>query len=972
MTYIKKMVLHGFKSFANKTEIPFDKTINVIIGPNGSGKSNISDALCFVLGRLSSKSLRASKSSNLIFQGSKDKKPAHEASVELIFDNSNRLFNVNFDELVIKRIVRRNGQSIYKINNETKTRQEVLEILAQGGIDPNGFNLVLQGEIARFIKMHSEERREIIEEIAGISIYESRKQKSLKEIEKTEEKLKEVSAILRERTSYLKNLDEERKQALKFKELEKTIKQCKASIISKKIEEKKKFLESINKEVEKNQKFKSKIKEEIEKISGEIVEFENKINEINRFIQKTTGLERESLNEEVTELKSKIAADEARKENFEKKFSDNEIRKDELESNLANLEDELNELKKESPKISKKQEEIKIKKKELEKVKDEKEQLASLQANIINIKDKIRDKESSLLKIKSESKALYNYIQNISSELSTHTIEECEKNILYLKKEYEKKINETDEINSRKLLFEKSLSVCEAEIERNKKIKEKLPSSDKCPLCQVKLSDNHRKNVLNEADFNIERNKKSIYEINENILNLKNELKKFESEKNKINDEISIKQSELSKLNLIEEKKSLMNNLISEEKEIEEEILRLEISMQNLDKKIQEKSIIEEKYSRLFFELQELSSRTDENLNTTILFKEREFESIENVIKSIIKDQSQINSEIIRLKSELKKNKDILNKKQKSLEELNLKFKKLYDERTKIQEIIKQKNIQYVEKQNIASRFNDSINEHKINLAKIAAEIESLDFELNEFSGIEIISGSMDFLEEKLKKSEQSIMGIGNVNLRALETYNTIKEEYDKISEKVKNLESERNEIISIIEEIDKKKRKTFMKTFNAINELFTRNFSQLSVKGKAFLELENNENIFDGGINITIKVAKGKYFDVTSLSGGEQTLIALSLIFAIQEYKPYSFYVLDEIDAALDKRNSELLAELLKKYIQSGQYLMISHNDSIISGASTIYGVSMNNGISKILSLNLKEKEDVPKEFKEEVKQEI
>ncbi|HLD98101.1 MAG TPA: AAA family ATPase, partial [Candidatus Nanoarchaeia archaeon] len=127
-------------------------------------------------------------------------------------------------------------------------------------------------------------------------------------------------------------------------------------------------------------------------------------------------------------------------------------------------------------------------------------------------------------------------------------------------------------------------------------------------------------------------------------------------------------------------------------------------------------------------------------------------------------------------------------------------------------------------------------------------------------------------------------------------------------------------------------------------------------VKGRAFLEIENPEDIFEGGVNITIKVAKGKYFDVTSLSGGEQTLVALSLIFAIQEYKPFFFYILDEIDAALDKRNSELLSNLLKKYIQAGQYIIISHNDSIISGADVLYGVSMNNGVSKILSLEIRE----------------
>ena len=135
MAILKKLVMHGFKSFPRKTEIPFDNGINVILGPNGSGKSNISDALCFVLGRLSIKSIRAKKAANLIFMGTKAASPSKEATVEIIFSNDDKTFTIDSSEVSIKRIVRKNGQSIYKINNETKTRQEVLTLLAQAGIE---------------------------------------------------------------------------------------------------------------------------------------------------------------------------------------------------------------------------------------------------------------------------------------------------------------------------------------------------------------------------------------------------------------------------------------------------------------------------------------------------------------------------------------------------------------------------------------------------------------------------------------------------------------------------------------------------------------------------------------------------------------------------------------------------------------------------------------------------------------------
>ena len=115
-----------------------------------------------------------------------------------------------------------------------------------------------------------------------------------------------------------------------------------------------------------------------------------------------------------------------------------------------------------------------------------------------------------------------------------------------------------------------------------------------------------------------------------------------------------------------------------------------------------------------------------------------------------------------------------------------------------------------------------------------------------------------------------------------------------------------------------------------------------------------DKKEIFNAGLEILVKVGPGKYFDVTSLSGGEQTLVSLALIFAIQEYKPYFFYILDEIDAALDKRNSERLGSLLRKYMKKGQYIIITHNDEIITNATNLYGVSMHDGISKVISMKL------------------
>lgn len=347
MTYIKKMVMKGFKSFARETAINFDQHMNVVVGQNGSGKSNITDALCFVLGRLSIKSIRAAKASHLIFSGNKEFKGANEAFVEIILDNSDKAFSLDNNEITIKRIVKKNGQSIYKINNETRTRQEVLELLAQAGIDPHGFNIILQGEIERFVKMPSDERRKVIEEVAGISVYEMRKEKSIRELEKTEERLKQINAILRERTNYLRNLESEREQALKYKKLEELKKRCKASIIKRNMQEKEKELNNIieNSEI-KNKEVKKK-QELILKIRNEINLLNEKINNISLKIQKSSGIEQDSLLHEISTLKQEIAGMNARKENFENNLLELNRRKQNLEESAGLLETEIKEISKE-------------------------------------------------------------------------------------------------------------------------------------------------------------------------------------------------------------------------------------------------------------------------------------------------------------------------------------------------------------------------------------------------------------------------------------------------------------------------------------------------------------------------------------------------------------------------------------------------------------------------------------------------
>ena len=198
MTKINKVTIHGFKSFAHKTEIPFEESYNCVLGPNGSGKSNIGDALCFVLGRLSAKSMRAEKAANLIFNGGKNKSPSKQGSVEITFCNETKTFPYDTKEVAVSRVISPKGSSSYRINGKKKTRTEVLDTLGLAKINPEGYNIILQGDITRFVTMSPTERRKIIEEISDVSTYDEKKNKALNELNRVDEKLTNAKIILKD------------------------------------------------------------------------------------------------------------------------------------------------------------------------------------------------------------------------------------------------------------------------------------------------------------------------------------------------------------------------------------------------------------------------------------------------------------------------------------------------------------------------------------------------------------------------------------------------------------------------------------------------------------------------------------------------------------------------------------------------------------------------------------------------------
>ncbi len=1138
MTIIKSMKLKGFKSFANPTEIPFGPYFNIILGPNGSGKSNIMDALCFVLGKRSAKSMRAEKSANLIFNGGKKGSAMNKAEVSIVFDNSNKDFKIDSKEVKITRIVKQNGSSDYRINDEKRTREQVIELLAHANIDPDGHNVVLQGDIVRFMDMRPDDRRELLEEVAGISVYEDRKVKAMNELGRVEERLKEARLILTERGAYLRELKKERDQALKFKDCENKIKENKATYLHLQIKQKNESKDKVESSVNKSNKEIESLGKNINELKEKIDNNRKTIEDLNKNIEQKGEKEQINLQRNIESLREEIIRDSARMEAVESEIIKIHDRKKRLLLDLDELDIKVNSLISTNSKLVREIEDnIKEEKELLKKISGSKkgyslndlkkierieDQIENNQQKILNLqerkqfllrdkdkfkfelekinsifdlldKKKIKDKISDLKKIEKELENVYskdvvlgNRLSKLRTDFSVknqelmklrikqETSKEFSLGNLAVKKVLGKKgvygtissLGEVDEnysnalevvaggrLNAIIVKDDKTAVDCIKELKKNK-----IGRAIFLPL--NKISKKHisglrelknKKGVVGSALELIKYDKKyenafsyvfgSSLIVDDvdvarrvgvgkcRMITLDGDL--FEStgvisggyrrksfgkflEKNldnnvsKLSNEIKLIKSDLDELE--RERKLNEGNLIKSRENkfvLEGEIIKFESSsgVKDIKKLKGDKDKVEDSLKQIDLDLKNFDGligklnngieifRDDKNklrgkkiddskveeisnleiqqqkMRESIVRNESEIKNIDNQIKGIHDPEREKINQIIKdhekeikdFEQELLNLRDFLKVKNKELNERKIKeskfmkeYKSLFSKKNKLNEDVNKFESRISSEEFKINEIEKRINDYHIRKAKVIAELEALNEEYEEFKDVKIKRNiNLDDLRAEIKRFEHMMKNMGNVNLRALEIYDNVEKEFNELVGKAEILKQEKEDVLGMMHEIEKNKHGVFMKTFKIIAENFKNIFLSLSTKGEAVMDLEDKENPFSAGIDIRVKLVGNKYLDIKSLSGGEKTLAALSFIFAIQEFNPANFYLLDEVDAALDKTNSELLSKLVAKYSSKSQYIMISHNDQIITEADKLYGISMQqNGISKITSL--------------------
>jgi len=1143
MTIIKELRLRGFKSFPKLVEIPFDSGYNTVIGANGSGKSNLADSICFVLGKTSAKSLRAEKSANLIFHGGKKGQPAKEAQVDIVFNNEKKDFPMQTNEVKVTRIVRQNGNSIYKLNEDVVTRQQVVDLLSAAKIDPDGHNIVLQGDIVSFMEMKPEERRELIEEISGISIYEDKKQKAMNELEKVDSKLNEATIILTERETYMRELKKERDQAEKYKGLEGNINSNKATYIHLQIKEKEEKMDEIEKRLKEQQNEVGRYENELTELTELIAKRKEEITSINNDIEEKGEVEQKKIAVDIETLKTDLVKNTLRLDACKNELIKIESRKKQLESDLSETSKKLDELKDKRSSIEREIKTLSIEdartSEEISKFKEKHNLKYDIVKNIDEIDSSLDSYQNQLNEIMLKKQEKQRELDKILFEISSLKITENKEKLDELKNlrgnfkditsELSKSLNELDATASqlgrtRKSIIElnEKLAVLNAkniglkefssfdiairkvldlkekgvygmvsdlariqskystalEVAAGPRIKSIVVDSDltasKCisylkdnklgvvtflPLNKIKSKpipneispilsmpnvnglavklieyDNKFKDIFNyvfgstvvvndiatarkigigrarmvtldgdlletsgamiggfrrktlsfkEKDFDanieslnaeLEKNKKllDILENNEDGLNEK--IKGLRNKKATLEADI-LKFEKAYGISDLEELKEKQSSLLEKEKDLNKWLKSYENDGSSIASEVNKlrllKSKIKEKAAdQKITDVLSKLEQDKQNIKEKIISLKSDFSSLEHqqlpmfssekdkillIMKEHNKEKMSFTDEITDLNDLIKEQRSQFKEKESMQKKFFSDYHSLFLKRDKLNEDIKRKEMTTVKNEERIKSIQQRINTISIDKAKVISEFAGLNKEFEQFKDEKIRRGlNLNELKDEINKFESMLKNMGNVNLRALDIYNEAEREYNEILEKTSKLKFEKEDVLKMMQEIESKKGDMFMKTFRVISSNFKTIFSNLSTKGEASMYIENEEDIFNSGVDIKVKIIGNKSLDIRSLSGGEKSMAALAFIFAIQEYQPASFYLLDEVDAALDKTNSDLLSKLIKKYSDKAQYIVISHNDTIITEANTIYGVSMQNDISKVVSLRI------------------
>jgi len=806
----------GFKSFGDRTvTIKLSSGFTCIVGPNGAGKSNIIDALCFALGRLSKKTMRAKSLEDLIFAGSRGKNPSQRASVTMYFDNSDNIFPGGTDTFEITRTIKRGGGGGYKMNGAKTTRQQILNALATANIDPDGSNqFVLQGKIVELTHMGSEKRRLFIEDLIGLQKYDEMKDSTLKELEKAERDLGQFEAIFKEVASQLRKVEKEKNDALLWKEFDDQINFLNSQLIALKISKLREEEDELERKIEFSLKITEELKEKISRQEDILTQESLVMDNIQTAINEKEK-EREEITEVITQLKTKISSNQTTSNIAEQSIV-------KLNKEIVNLEKLQMELE-EDQTIDILVEGVLNDIGECEnKIEEAKKEIEKRQQTQSGLDIKIKNKE--------EEKSLFNSeISKIQQNISSNN---AETKVLKdnIKKNEDKKIKLENELN---------------------KLKKDAESIDEAINDTKKLENGIRAQI---NDF-----KAQLVEENQKQKDLENEINIVQEKKHQLNTKLGSLQSNLSSLNT----EITMNNGSIEDlnkKKIFNETRIQELSDGKdtqvvIKELLSENEIYNKEISDLKRKLKEENSNYKKNEQSLELLKLKK-----NSFGSEINDN---NGKIDTINSELKIFTKELTKLEREKNDLELKVNTLNKNLSNIGNDLEKFNSK---RENIQGRLDDLSNEKENFLKKIESSETEYEKNTRDITGILQI---LNMLTQNINISVESIKG--NIQQSNAEAIETSADDFKKYILDIVDIMKTVEELGSDTEQATEMSMmlKSIMETLKLFTDNADDTIDQLidRVKESADVEVQSSTVNFDTFVQDLMEILENVYISLRKLT---------------------------------------------------------------------------------------------------------
>ena len=978
--YLKSIKAYGFKSFADKMEINFGPNINGIVGPNGSGKSNVVDAVRWVLGEQSIKSLRGESATDIIFSGSKSRKPLNSASITLVFDNSDLYLPIGYSEVSVKRVMYRSGENEYFLNNEKCRLKDITNLLTDSGADKESFNIIGQGKIDEILSTKPEDRRLVFESAAGVSKYKKRKIEAIKKLERTNSNIDRVNDIIGELENNISPLERQSRDAKKYLEYKDELTDLEISLMAKDIQtyshqtkDLKSKIDTLKDELVSLSSSHSSYdiellskKDKVKELEIEINNNQNTLIEITKSIEKIDGdirlfKERQRYNEESSEDNTNRILE--LRENTLKI----ELQINEYKNNIEKLKEVLKNVQTQEIDYNKKYDELYAKKNKLSNI------LELNNREITNIKYKIQVLENNI----QNDTNLPNAIKSILNNDRFDGVHNVVGKLIDIENEYQTAIGVALGGAANYLVVDTTDT---AKILVNYLKENKLGRATFFPIDTIKpryIDEMFLAKVKNSEGFvNVASNLvtcKTIYQdvinnllgnvIIANNLDSANKISKLLMNRYKVvtldGQQVNVggsitggsftnNQNLFKDKYELETKKLDIERLVSQNTDIELSIKEVLTNIQDIDKN---KSLIISKIRDITEEIKQI----DKSIEVLLTNKENIFREIKD-LESITGNSTTSELEmLLNMYYGAKENRDNI---KTVIEKLQTKKLDLETNIKEIEELTKQDNYHINSKEKSLKELEIKLNTTNIKLDNLLislGEEYNLTFEaaINKYK-LEI---EESVARSKVKELKHLIKELGYVNIEAIEEYERVKERYDFLIKQKEDLKQAEDTLLEIIKEMDDIMTEKFKSTFEAIRLEFKKVFVSMFRGGEAELVLTDPDNMLETGIEIQAVPSGKNLKSLSLLSGGEKTFTAISLLFAILNVRPVPFCLLDEVEAALDEANVESFGNYLNKYRNTTQFILITHKKKTMEFADILYGITMQeSGVSKLVSVKLED----------------